>query len=265
MNNEFTSSKVVRVISILFLAVATLFLLAKTINAFNGDGTPAEGKPHITVSGQGDYSAKPDIAIISYSVIEEGKTPAIAQEKATKKWNAALEYLKSVGVADKDVKTVGYNLNPKYDYSGANRICSPGYCPPSGTPVLIGYEIYQTAEVKIRDLTKAGDVLVGVGSLGVQNISSLQLTFDNPDMVMAEARKLAIAEAKEKAQILANDLGVRLVRISSFEENGSNPYFSKLEMQAGRATANDAVAPAPMIPTGENKVISNVTITYEIR
>jgi uncharacterized protein len=266
--NQITSNKAFRVVGIIFLSLASLLLLAKTIHSFQGDSRlSADEKPQITVIGTGEFSAKPDVAIMNYSVIEEGKTPAEAQEKATKRWNDALDYLKKAGVADKDVKTAGYNLSPKYDYSQTNRACPTGFCAP-GTPVLIGYTITQTAEVKIHDLAKAGDILAGIGGLGVQNVNGLNFTFDDPDMNMAEARKEAIADAKEKAQILANDLGVRLVRISSFQENGNSPiYYSRAEnlQSAKGGIAVDAANPAPMLPTGENKVISNVTITYEIR
>lgn len=268
--NEFTSNKAFRIAGIIFLALASLFLLAKTLSAFRGDdGVAQDAKPRITVSGTGEFSAKPDIALISYSVIEEGKTPAEAQEKSTQKWNEVLAYLKNAGIAEKDIRTAGYNMTPKYDYSRTNLGCTPTYCPPQGNPILVGYTVVQTAEVKIRDLTKAGEVLASIGGFKVQNVNGLDFTFDNPDMLQAEARKLAIAEAKDKAQILARDLGVTLVRISSFDENGNSPiYYNRLQMdlesQTGGAKAPTA-NPAPDLPTGENKVISNVTITYEIR
>ncbi|MDQ3014798.1 MAG: SIMPL domain-containing protein [bacterium] len=264
--NEFTSNKAFRTVGIIFLILASLFLLAKTLNAFRGEPLSSpDARPQITVSGQGEFSAVPDIAMISYSVIEEGKTPKEAQDKATKKWNDTLAYLKDTAkIADKDVKTIGYNLTPKYDYSQTNRACPTGFCAP-GTPVLVGYIVTQTAEVKIRDLAKAGDTLAGIGGLGVQNVNGLDFTFDDPDKNMAEARKNAIAEAKAKAEVLASDLGVRLVRISRFEENGNSPiYYSRETMnQAKGGVAMDAAA--PVLPTGENKLISNVTITYEIR
>lgn len=265
--NEFTSNKTFRTVGIIFLILASLLLLAKTLNAFRGEPISSpDARPQITVSGQGEIAAKPDIAMISYSVIEDGKTPAEAQTKATEKWNKAIEYLKSVGVAEKDIKTTGYFLNPKYDYTQADRICSPGFCPPAGNPVLVGYTITQTAEVKVRDLAKAGDILSGIGGLGVQNVNGLNFTFDDPEKMMAEARQKAIADAKGKAQVLANDLGVRLVRISSFQEGGNSPMYYAREMATNQAKgAMDAVAPAPALPTGENKLFSNVTITYEIR
>jgi uncharacterized protein YggE len=116
-HNGFLSSGAVRTVGVIFLAIASLFLLAKTISAFRGDeGLSQDAKPKISVTGTGDFVAKPDIATLTYNILEDGKTPTEAQEKATKRWNDALAYLKSAGIEEKDVKTVNYSLNPKYEY-----------------------------------------------------------------------------------------------------------------------------------------------------
>ena len=78
-----------------------------------------------------------------------------------------------------------------------------------------------------------------------------------------DARKKAIDEAKGKAAELAKSLGVSLVRIVGFDENGNTPvFYAKAE---SRTMSLDSAAPAPEIATGQNKITSNVTLTYEIR
>jgi uncharacterized protein YggE len=88
-------------------------------------------------------------------------------------------------------------------------------------------------------------------------------TIDNEDGLKVEARKIAIDDAKVKAQKLASDLGVRLGKITSFSESGNNPA----PIMYGKAMMLEAPsAPAPAeIPKGENKITSDVTITYELR
>jgi uncharacterized protein YggE len=76
---------------------------------------------------------------------------------------------------------------------------------------------------------------------------------------------MAIDEAKEKAKVLSKDLGVSLVRIVNFSENGNIPMMYGKGMMATDSVASAPVAPSPELPTGENKITSNVTITYEIR
>jgi uncharacterized protein YggE len=248
-----------------FLVIGSIFLIAKTVAAAHGwkqtsGGT--ENQPHIVVNGKGEVEKKPDIATFSFTVQEDGTTVKDAQDKATVKTNKALDYLKSVGIAEKDIKTLGYNTNPKYEYQTI--VCIRYPCP-QGKQTIVGYEASQTVEVKVRDTEKAGTILAAIGGYNVQNISSLTFTFDNEDLVVAEARQKAINDAKEKATALAKQLGVRIVRITDFQESGSYPqmYYAK-DMAATSGAANQS-APAPELPTGENKITSNVTITFEIR
>lgn len=219
----------------------------------------------IVVSGNGEVMVIPDTASLTFSVIEEAKTVADAQAKATKKMNDIITALKGMGIEDKDIKTVGYNSYPKYEYNTASAsLCREGYCPP-GKQVLTGYEVSQTLSVKIRKTDTAGDVLTKVGTLGASNISGLEFVVDDMDKAKAEARDKAIAEAKEKADVLAKSLGVKLRRIVNFNESGDQPYYYGMGgMESKVMNQADAVA-APMLPTGENKIMSNVSITYEIK
>lgn len=228
----------------------------------------------ISVSGHGEIYAAPDIATFSYSVVSDKSTAAAAQADATSKANAVTDYLKSAGVADADVQTSGYSVYPQYEYQ--NAVCptyapmpvngpsaSTVYCPP-GKQVLTGYEARQTTTIKVRDLTKAGDLLVGVGQKGATEISGLQFTFDNPNGPQDDARGKAINDAKAKADTLAKQLGVSLVRVVSFSENGSG-YPRPVMYAAGASSADSAKSVAPEISAGQNQVTDDITITYEIR
>lgn len=224
----------------------------------------------IAVNGTGEVLAVPDVASFSFSVVEEGKTVKEAQDKATKKINSILEAVKALGVEEKDIKTTGYNSYPKYDYQ--QTVCTmqyPNYCPP-GKQVLTGYEVSQSITVKVRDTEKAGDVLTKVGELGAGNISGLDFIVDDLEKVKAEAREKAVADAKAKAKVLSKTLGVKLDTVVNFYENGDGAYpimYREAAMDSKVMSIGGAVAPqaTPSVPTGENKIISNVTITYEIR
>ncbi len=250
-----------------FMLVAVLlaaFLASKTLNSIKensyiGRGTYATNV--ISVTGTGEVFTVPDVGSFSFSVVEEGKTVKEAQDTASQKINSILNSLKSMGVAEKDIKTTGYNSYPKYDYSRAP-VCTNGYCPPP-KQVLIGYEVNQTVEVKVRQTDKAGDVLTQVGSLGATNISGLDFVVDDMDKVQDEARDKAVQDAKDKAKVLAKSLGVRLDKIVNFYESGQPTpvYYGMADKAAGSVMS---VPVPPQIPTGENKITSNVTITYEV-
>ncbi len=217
----------------------------------------------ITVDGTGDAVAIPDIATFSFTVTETAKAVVDAQKLATDKVNAALKAVRDGGVADKDIQTTSYNINPHYEYQ--NSVCTVNSCPPSKS-VLTGYDVSQSTQVKVRDLSKAGALFASIGSLGVQNVNGLTFSVDKPDSVQAEARGKAITNAETKANTLASQLGVSIVRVVSFSENNGNiirPMAYGLGA-SDKAMMTSAVA-APEVSVGEQKVSSSVSITYEIR
>jgi uncharacterized protein YggE len=228
----------------------------------------------ITVSGTGEVFTIPDTGSFSFSVNEEGKTVKEAQEKASKKMNAILAALKDMGIEDKDVKTIGYNSGPRYEWRQASCPTSssdmgmPVYCPP-GKSVLTGYEVNQTISVKVRKTDEAGDALVKVGELGATNISGLDFVVDDTDAAKAEAREKAIKNAKEKAKTLAKALDIKLVRIVSFNDSSDYPpmYYAMDSVSSlkGMGMGSSEAAVAPQVPVGENRTVSNVTITYEVK
>jgi len=251
--------------SIIGVAVLlSLFLFVVSIKEIKEIGYVGKGiysSNLITVTGSGEAFSIPDVATFNFSVIEEAKVVGDAQKKATDKMNKALSVLKDAGIDEKDIKTQGYNIYPKYEYPQS--FCSPTYCPPAAKPVLVGYEVSQNIEVKVRDTSKAGDVLSGVGKVGVQNINGLSFTVDNDDLLKDQARKEAIDKAQSKAKILAEQLGVKLVKVISFSEEGDYGMFYKSASVMSEGMGGDRMS-VPL-PTGEQKVTSNVSITYEIK
>ncbi len=250
----------------ILLIVGIIFLFAQAMSVvkqygYIGAGVPATNT--ISVSGEGEVFAVPDIAEISFSAHAEKKTIVEAQKEVTVVMNAALDFVKKFGVAEKDIKTTGYNAYPKYSYEngGAEPMIYP---PRPGKQVLVGYEVTHTVTVKIRDTDKVGAILDGLGKLKVTDISGPNFSIDDDNTLKDEARKKAIDDAKTKAKKLAGDLGVRLVRVVGFSESGNYPiYYSKAMGMSD--TAESSGEPAPDIPKGENKITSNVTVTYEIR
>jgi uncharacterized protein len=222
---------------------------------------------HISITGSGEAFAIPDTGSFSFSVTEEAKTVTAAQDAATKKINNILAAIRGMGVDEKDIKTTNYTSYPKYEYQtvATGILCTREYCPPGGKQVLIGYEVSQSISVKIRKTADAGAILTKVGSLAPSYISGLDFVLDDPDSIQNEARDEAIADAKEKAKVLAKSLGVKLVKIIDFQEGASGyppPYYGYDAIGKGAATLQAA---NPETPVGQNKVTSTVTIVYEIR
>lgn len=260
-----------RKIIVIVLALLALLLAAQAVAEIKnwryiGAGLSATNT--ITVSGSGEAVGVPDIATFTFSVTSLKSTVALAQTDATTKINAITTYLKSAGVDAKDIQTSDYSVYPQYEYSQAVCPESPAgeayYCP-SGKQVLKGYEVRQTTTVKVRDTAKAGDILTGVGGKGATEVSGLNFTFDKAEMLETEARNEAIEDAKAKAEELARALGVTLVRVVSYNENGSYPPIYYAKDAAVGIGGDSETRSSPEISIGQNKVTSNVSVTYEIR
>lgn len=261
MNEQTKLFKVGSLVGILLVA----FLAVLTIKEIKSIGYVGKDTPimnSISVNGKGEAVAIPDIATFSFSVTETGKTVADAQAKATERTNNALKAVKDSGVAEKDIKTLSYSINPNYEYTQGP--CTQYSCP-GGKQILKGYDVSQTIEVKVRDLTKAGELFDSIGSVGVQNVNGLTFSIDDMDSIKAIARADAIAEAKTKAKKIAKDLGVTLVRVTSFYDSSDDVVYPYGREAMGGDIMAQKASVAPEIPKGEQKITANVSITYEIR
>lgn len=242
----------------LMLALLVTVMFMRQLNGLN---TPADlsAISTIDVSGTGEAYAIPNIATESFTVEQKAATVAEAQATVTKKIDTAIAFLKSSDVAEKDIQTTNYSAYPEYSYPEP---CRAQYCPASlTTPKITGYTVSQTITVKIRDIDTIGSIIDGLGKAGVTGLTGPNFTVADTDAVNGEAREKAIEDAEAKAKVLAKELGVRLVRVVRFSENGGGAY--PVPMYASKDASMGASA--PQLPAGENKYTSSVTITYEIR
>ena len=246
---------IVLIILAAFLAVETLGAL-KSLRGVN----PAYNS--ISVTGEGEVVSVPDVASFSFTVSADAKAVSDAQNQVTAKMDAILEGLKGLGIEEKDIKTTDYSVWPKYNYEQIYCITTP--CP-QGRQVPDGYTANHNVSVKIRKTEDAGKALALAGEKGATGLSGISFTVDDPDQPLNEARAKAIQDAKKKAEMLADELGIRLVRVVNFYDNTGGvpmPYYAE---GMGGDMMKSSIAPAPTLPMGENKIQVNVTVTYEVR
>jgi len=240
-----------------FLVVQVVYTLALTSNV--GENNMVNNV--VTVNGVGEVVAVPNIAMFSFGAQEKAVTVSAAQKLVTDKINKALDLLKTAGIEEKDIKTTSYNISPNYQYSQLP--CTQFGCPP-GRQTIDGYEVSQMIEVKVRDTSKAGTILGSLGGAQVTNVSGLTFTVDEIEKVQAEAQEKAIADARAKAKILAKHLGVSFGDVVNFSDGSYYPMYNDAYSSKEMAMGGDASA-TPELPSGENKIISNVSVTYEIK
>lgn len=250
-----------RALLVLFVILSAFFLL-KTFHEFRYYDTAAlKDANTMSFTGHGEIEAVPDIATIYFSVESSKATQDAASSEVDTKVKSVLDFLKESGVEEKDIKTEGYNSYPKYSTPNPCPVYSGRLYPcPEGSAKITGYTVSQSINVKIRKIDDTSKIVNGVNNFGVTSMSGPNFAIDKEDELKAQARKQAIEDAKAKAKALAKDLGVHLGQIANFNESGNfYPMYDAYKVEAQTASV------APQLPTGQNKITSDVTITYVIR
>jgi uncharacterized protein len=249
------------------LIIISLFTLAKFVNEVKSSDYIGRGNQPantISVQGTGYVMAVSDIATLNINLSKDGTTTKEAESLLNQSISKTLIYLKTQKIDDKDIKSEYGGLNPKYSYEQTPCVLQSYPCP-TRDPKIIGYTATQSITVKIRAVDTASDVRTGLANIGVTDINGPTFSIDNEDNLKDQARSIAITDAKNKAEVLAKELGVKLGEIISFSEGGNGSYPMMYESKAMMSDRASGAAPVPVLPKGENKITSNVSITYEIR
>ncbi|MBI2034012.1 MAG: SIMPL domain-containing protein [Candidatus Liptonbacteria bacterium] len=207
----------------------------------------------ITVSAEGKTTVAPDLAQFSFSVVTRGGDPSQIVDENNKKVSVAIEFVKSQGIEAKDIKTSGYNLSPEYQYDDKLR-----------RSFIVGYTITQSVNVKVRDFNKLPKILSGLTPVGINQISGISFSVEDPEKFMREARKIAFERAKAKAQSMASQNGVGLGKVVNINEFGGPtpiPYFRGVAAFEGKG---GDIAP-PTIEPGTEEITVQVSVTYALR
>ena len=242
------------------VALITIALLAivMSLSEWKMMSRGGSNSASITVSGEGEITAAPDIATVNFTIRESAKTVPEAQKLAEAKMVKALASLSSLGIDKKDTKTVSYTVNPKYESQAT--YCVSGYCP-VGKTIVTGYEITESVQVKVRKIEKAGDVLGALGAIEITEISGPEFTVDDINKANAEAKAKAIADARAKASATAKALGVSLGSITQYSEDNGGYYPVMYGMASSmKSQAMDSVS----VPTGESVIKAHVSVTYSV-
>lgn len=236
-----------------FIAVVVLnvvFFVMPTLGKLGGSFYPVRT---ITVSAEGKTTAAPDLAEISFSVMTQGANPSALSDNNNLKMGAVLQFVKSQGIADADITTTGYDLEPNYQW---DKNTQRNY--------VTGYTLTQTVEVKIRDLTKVASVIGGLTPLGVNQIGGVTFTFADDETVLAAARADAFAKVLAKAKEMASEAGVSLGSVVNVSENNYIPGPRPVYAMESNAAGLGGAAVAPTIQPGTQDITDTVSITYQL-
>lgn len=237
-----------------FLVIISVFIVTGKFS-LNGLTINSKTDPmpnSIVVDGTARLYVQPDQAQLSLEVVTQGKSVDVVSQENNKKMKAITEAVKELGVADMDIKTISYNLYPTYNYEEQ---------PAS----IVGYELRQSINVTIKDLTKIDNIIAASTANGANSISSLTFEVKDREKYIAQLREEAVIKAKQKLEKLQDLVGFDVVKINSYSEyeQKNYPIYSK-----GIAMADASYNNTPTdisVQAGSEELFFTVNIGYEIK
>jgi uncharacterized protein len=213
-------------------------------------GAASRGLTRVLVTGDFVVQAQPDTAILVISVVTQDKGALGAQQENANRSTAVVRALKTAAGAGAEIKTSGYSIQPQRVYKE------------NQPPTIIGYEARNTVSVILSDLTKVGEVIDAAAQAGANDVGSISFTLrkDRParDQALSEATKVAIS----KAQVIAQALGGKFVRVVEVQEEG---YLRPRPIQAEFDMARTMKAAGTPIEVGSLDISVRLQLVAEIQ
>ncbi|TRX16324.1 DUF541 domain-containing protein [Flavobacterium franklandianum] len=203
--------------------------------------------PMINVSGEGKVKVAPDQALISISIETKGTKAEDVKRENDKKMDAILKFIKKSNIAPDDFQTQRISLNPNYDYEKKK----------------YNYIATQTVQILLKDLFKYDTLMEGLVNEGINRIDNVEFKSSKMLPLQSDARKLAIKDAKSKAEDFVSVLGQKVGKAIVISDN-SQSYIPQPRMYAMKSMSMDKVESAPRetLAIGEIEIIANVSVSF---
>lgn len=202
--------------------------------------------PMINVSGEGKVKVTPDQASISISIETKGSKVAEVKTENDKKMDAIIKFIKKSNIAKEDFQTQRVSLNPNYDYDKKKH----------------SYIATQSLQILLKDLSKYDLLMEGLVNEGINRIDNVEFKSSKMIQLQSEARKLAIKDAKGKAEDFVSVLNQKVGKAFLISDN-SQIYVPQPRMYAMKTMAMDmAEAPRETLAVGEIEITANVTVSF---
>jgi len=202
--------------------------------------------PMINVSGEGKIKVAPDEALISISVETKGTDATTVKKENDSKMDAILKFIKKENIAKEDYQTQRVALNPNYDYEKKKH----------------NYIAVQTVQILLRDLSKYDALMDGLVNTGINRIDNVVFQSSKIKQLQSDARKLAVKDAKAKAEDFVTVLGQKVGKAISISDNSTNYNPPPIMYASMKTMEMDGAAPRETLATGEIEIIVNVSVGF---
>jgi uncharacterized protein YggE len=215
--------------------------------------TSGQQQVGLWVNGEGKSKATPDVVLMSLGIEAESKTVARAQQDAAQAMDAVMKALKTNGVADKDIQTQRFSIQPVTQWNEDRQ-----------RQIITGYRVTNVVIAKIRKIDSAGSVIDAIAEAGgnLTRIDNIGFSIEDPTPYYNEARAKAVEDAMAKAKQMASSADIRLGKLIYMSE--STPYVPPVVIR-DYAVKAEAAAPTTPISPGELEIQVSVQMVYEIQ
>ena len=238
----------------LAMILATALAFGMPMIACSQPQTPGYAMPVdgtlLSVSASAEAKRVPDVASISTGVVTQAVDANAAMRANAAQMDKVMAAIRAAGIAERDIRTSGINLNPQYNYRD------------NAPPTINGYQASNTVSITVRDLSRLGKVLDTLVEQGANQVNGPSFEVDKPDEAYDEARVGALKKAQARAQTYADALGLKVRRIVSISEGGSSMPrpMPMMRMQAADAVMAKETSVAP----GETTLSVSLDVVFEL-
>jgi uncharacterized protein YggE len=203
--------------------------------------------PQVAVSGEGKIKVKPDQVVVDFGVENTGKDAQEVKKLNDEKIENVLKFIKKFGIPASDFQTTNVSLNRNYDYDKKK----------------YNFQASQSITITLKNISKYDELMMGLVDNGINNISNVEFKSTEIEKYKSDARKLAIKDAKKKAEDFVSVLGQKVGKALLITDNSPN-YYSPQPMFKGAMLemSADAGAPRETLAVGEIEVIINVMVSF---
>lgn len=223
-------------------SILILFALAMTVT----QAQESKIIPQITVSGEGKISVMPDRAVLKFGIQNSGKEASEVKNLNDETVDKVLKYIKKFGIATTDYKTTQVSLRKEYDYEKKKHF----------------YKAVQSIQITLKDLTKYDELMAGLVDTGINNIDNVEFKSSKIEEHQSNARKLAIQDAKKKAEDYVSVLNQKVGKAIMITDNSQPIYPPMYKNVVYEAMASDAGSARETVAIGEIEIITNVNVSF---
>lgn len=210
-------------------------------------------RPHLSVVGEGEASAAPDMAVVTLGVVSEAETAREALVANSQAMSEIAGALREAGIAARDLQTSGFFVEPRYTQPRPVDRGEPR------APEIAGYTVRNNLTVRIRDIAQAGALLDRAVTLGSNYVTGISFTVAEPKPLQDEARRAAVADAEAKARLYAEAAGVARGPVIRIEEQ--HDQYGPPQPFMARSVAAEAAVP---VEAGEITFRARVQIDWAL-